>query len=135
MGDVFSGFIGFYFASITLYINNVLRMSVLIVPVLLSVFIYDATITLVKRILKKEKIWHPHSTHYYQKFAKKYGHKKVTVSVIIINIILFVPAYLIFIKPKFDLYIAFFTYLILFLSEFLLELKFLKDTPVKNRYI
>ena len=135
MGDVFSGFIGFYFASITLYINNVLKMSVLIVPVLLSVFIYDATITLVRRILKKEKIWQPHSTHYYQKFAKKYGHKKVTVSVIVINIILFVPAYLIFIKPEFDLYIAFFTYLILFLSEFLLELKFLKDTPVKNRYI
>lgn len=135
MGDVFSGFIGFYFASITLYINNVIKMSVLIVPVLLSVFIYDATITLVRRLLKKEKIWQPHSTHYYQKFAKKYGHKKVTVLVIIINIILFVPAYLIFMKPEYDLYIAIITFFLVFLSEFLLELKFLKDTPVKNRYI
>jgi Fuc2NAc and GlcNAc transferase len=134
MGDVLSGFIGYYFASLTLYINNVLQLSIFIIPVLMSVFIYDATVTLFKRIIKKEKIWEAHNDHYYQEFAKVYGHKKVTIAVIIIDFILFIPAYVIFKFPKFDLYIALFTYIFLSAIIFLFKRKYLKDIKITGRH-
>jgi Fuc2NAc and GlcNAc transferase len=126
MGDVLSGFIGYYFAALTIYLNNILKISIFIIPVLLSVFIYDATVTLIKRIVKKEKIWEAHNDHYYQKFAKVYGHKKVTVAVIIFNFILFLPAYIIFKFPKLDLYIAIITYIFISGIVYLLKRKYLK---------
>jgi Fuc2NAc and GlcNAc transferase len=134
MGDVFSGFIGYYFASLTLYINNILQLSIFIIPVLLSVFIYDATITLSKRLLKKEKIWEAHNDHIYQEFAKKYGHRKVTIVIIIIDFSLFLPAFLIFRFPEFDLFIAILTYFFLSVSIFLFKRKYLKDIKINNRY-
>jgi UDP-N-acetylmuramyl pentapeptide phosphotransferase/UDP-N-acetylglucosamine-1-phosphate transferase len=40
-------------------------------PVLVfSFFIVDATVTLFKRLLKAEKIWHAHCSHYYQRLAR-----------------------------------------------------------------
>jgi Fuc2NAc and GlcNAc transferase len=134
MGDVLSGFIGYYFASLTLFINNELELSIFIIPVLLSVFIYDATVTLFKRIIRKEKIWQAHNDHIYQKFAKVYGHKKVTIAVIIINFILFIPAYVIFKFPEYDLYVASVTYLFLFITISSLDRKYLKDIDLKSRY-
>jgi len=40
-------------------------------PVLVfSFFVVDATVTLFKRLLNGEKIWHAHCNHYYQRLAK-----------------------------------------------------------------
>ena len=127
MGDVLSGFLGYYFAFLTLYINNVLHHSFFIVPLLMSVFIYDASFTLIKRIINKEKIWHAHSSHYYQQFAKVYGHKKVSIAIIIINILLYFPSFLLIKFPTFDVHITILTYLLLAVMILFLKRKLLKN--------
>ncbi|MFM9970262.1 MAG: MraY family glycosyltransferase [Burkholderiales bacterium] len=41
-----------------------------------SPFIADASLTLLRRILKKEKFWQPHREHYYQKLVRMgWGHR------------------------------------------------------------
>jgi hypothetical protein len=32
-----------------------------------GVFVGDATLTLVKRLIRRERVWHAHRTHYYQR--------------------------------------------------------------------
>lgn len=51
-------------------------------PVLVfSFFVMDATVTLFKRLLRAERIWHAHCSHYYQRLAKLQagvsGHRNV----------------------------------------------------------
>lgn len=46
-----------------------------------SPFIVDATLTLIKRQLRGEKIWQAHRSHYYQRLVQMgWGHRKVALS-------------------------------------------------------
>lgn len=48
--------------------------------VVFSPFIVDASITLFKRLLKREKVWLPHKSHYYQRLVQMgWGHKKTAM--------------------------------------------------------
>lgn len=51
-------------------------------PVLVfSPFIFDATITLIKRAFSREKLWLPHKNHYYQRFLRMgAGHKRTCLA-------------------------------------------------------
>lgn len=45
-----------------------------------SPFIVDATVTLIKRLLRGEKIWQAHRSHYYQRLVQVgWGHRKTAV--------------------------------------------------------
>lgn len=45
-----------------------------------SPFIFDATVTLFKRLFRGEKIWQAHKTHYYQRMIQLgYGHKNTAL--------------------------------------------------------
>lgn len=50
-------------------------------PILVfSPFIVDATVTLLKRLLRGEKVWHAHREHYYQRLVQAgWGHKKTAL--------------------------------------------------------
>ncbi len=50
-------------------------------PLLLfSPFLVDASVTLLKRVWRREKIWQPHKTHYYQRLARMgLGHRRTTL--------------------------------------------------------
>jgi UDP-N-acetylmuramyl pentapeptide phosphotransferase/UDP-N-acetylglucosamine-1-phosphate transferase len=50
-------------------------------PVLVfSPFIVDATVTLVKRLLRGEKVWQAHRNHYYQRLVQMgWGHRKTAL--------------------------------------------------------
>ena len=52
------------------------------VPLLIfSPFIVDATVTLVRRLLRGEKIWHAHREHYYQRLVLAgWGHRKTVLA-------------------------------------------------------
>jgi len=91
----------------------------------MSVFIYDSTLTLFKRILNREKIWEAHSNHSYQKFAKIYGHKKVITAIIAVNFLLFIPGYLTLKFSEYDLYFCLLTYFTLGCVIFFLEKKYI----------
>ncbi|HLQ24511.1 MAG TPA: hypothetical protein VK138_01390, partial [Acidiferrobacterales bacterium] len=46
----------------------------------LSAFIIDATATLIRRLLRGEKIWQAHKTHYYQRLVQLgWGHRKTVL--------------------------------------------------------
>lgn len=94
MGDVGSGFLGIMLG-ILAYISIDSGIPVYLWLILFAVFIVDSGITLFRRILNKEKWYEAHCSHAYQYAAKIWGHKRVTVATIIINIFWLLPlAYL-----------------------------------------
>jgi len=93
MGDVGSGFLGFVFAVLAIWSEKSGAVPLLIWLFLLSVFIVDATVTLVKRMIRGEKLYKAHRSHVYQLAVQAgYNHKQVTLTVLLINIMLGIVA-------------------------------------------
>lgn len=95
MGDVGSGFLGLSFGVLSLYGESKTGSLIpwLILP---SVFVVDATFTLFRRALRGVRITDAHRTHAYQWAARKWGsHKKVTLWVLVINVVVLIPAALV----------------------------------------
>ncbi len=87
MGDVGSGFLGYTFAVLALASENMRDVPLIAWMVLLSVFIVDATATLVKRILQGKKFTEAHREHGYQKLVQSgFSHGKVTLWITAINL-------------------------------------------------
>ena len=97
MGDAGSGYLGFVMGALALissHLNSVMLWAWLI---LLGVFIVDSTYTVIIRLFGGEKIHEAHRSHAYQYASRIYGsHLRVTLCVLIINIIWLAPmAYLV----------------------------------------
>jgi UDP-N-acetylmuramyl pentapeptide phosphotransferase/UDP-N-acetylglucosamine-1-phosphate transferase len=46
-----------------------------------SPFIVDASVTLIRRLMRHEKIWQAHKTHYYQRLVQLgWGHRKTVLA-------------------------------------------------------
>lgn len=91
MGDAGSGFMGLIVGAISLH-SAWYQPELLWSWVILSgVFIVDATWTLVRRLSRGEKVYQAHSHHGYQHAARRFGHKKVTLTVVAINIAVLLP--------------------------------------------
>ena len=87
MGDVGSGFLGFVFACLAIASENSGALPLVVWVVLLGVFVVDATVTLIRRFINKEKLYEAHRTHVYQLAVQAgFSHKQVTVTVCLINI-------------------------------------------------
>nr|WP_321268689.1 glycosyltransferase family 4 protein [Alcaligenes faecalis] len=96
MGDAGSGFLGITLGGFIIkaaWIDDQLFWSWLILS---GVFILDATWTLIRRLLRKEKVYEAHRSHAYQYASRKLGsHRTVTLAVIAINVLWLYPmAYL-----------------------------------------
>ncbi|WP_254775342.1 glycosyltransferase family 4 protein [Pseudoxanthomonas sp. GM95] len=79
MGDVGSGALGYLLASLTaLSLKAAVSPFVLLLP--LVVFCIDAGFTLLRRVLRGEAWWQPHTTHAYQCAARRLGHTWVTMA-------------------------------------------------------
>lgn len=110
MGDVGSGFLGLMLG-ILAYANIVEGGLIWIWFILWAVFLVDSGITLFRRILKGEKWYEAHCSHAYQHAARKWGHKRVTISVIIINLFwLFPLAAISYLKPAFGAWFTLLAY-------------------------
>jgi len=95
MGDVGSGFLGLMIGVIA-YASILEGVSVFIWIVLLGVFLVDSGITLLRRVLNGDKWYEAHCSHAYQHAARKWGHRRVTLSTTLINLCwLFPIAYLV----------------------------------------
>lgn len=87
MGDVGSVTIGAFFALMIIYANTRYQIPVLSFVLLFGVFVFDATVTMVRRIMHREKIWLPHRTHFYQRLALAgVGHSKVVTMATILMV-------------------------------------------------
>jgi Fuc2NAc and GlcNAc transferase len=92
MGDVGSlsigmmigvfAFVGYYFYEIPLLASLVLMMS----------FTFDATFTLLRRIIAGEKWWQSHRSHLYQRAATFMSHRTIVSLVIIVNLFFIIMA-------------------------------------------
>lgn len=58
---------------------------------LTSVFVSDATVTLVRRIQRGERPWAAHRTHAYQRLALRYGHRLVTLAYAMLTLVWAIP--------------------------------------------
>ncbi len=92
MGDVGSGFLGFILGTFAIFTATNNSLSLWSWFILLGIFLVDATITLVRRILRGERFYEAHRSHAYQHAARRFkSHKKITLAVFFINIIWLLP--------------------------------------------
>lgn len=89
MGDVGSTFLGFVFAVLAMWSEASGALPLIIWIMLLGVFVIDATVTLIMRLCRGEKLYEAHQTHVYQLAVQAgYSHKQVTCAVLLINVVL-----------------------------------------------
>ena len=102
MGDVGSTFLAFmlvFFALISLYLH---WLNYAVWAILAALFISDASVTLMRRILSKQAWTQAHRSHAYQHLAQRWqSHQKVTLLYLLINIVWLLPlAYLALQQPQ-----------------------------------
>lgn len=91
MGDVGSGFLGCIVAVTILLGSNQNQLTFWSPLIMMSVFIVDATFTLLKRMIGGASWYAPHRIHAYQLAARRWGHLRVVQAVILINFIWLAP--------------------------------------------
>ena len=93
MGDIGSGAIGLLFGGFTVWHATTIGPQWLYVwLVLLGVFVVDASYTLVRRALRKQKLSQAHRSHAFQRASRRCGaHKPVTLAVLLIILFWLAP--------------------------------------------
>lgn len=93
MGDAGSGFLGYAFGCLAIGSGNGWAGGFYTFLLLLALFWGDASLTLLKRILRGERFWEPHRQHLYQQAVQKgYSHHEVTLAFVTLNMLLFIAA-------------------------------------------
>jgi Fuc2NAc and GlcNAc transferase len=86
MGDVGSGFLGFLFGGLAVASENAHVLPALIWIVLLGPFFADATVTLIRRMVRGERWLAAHRSHAYQRAVQAgWSHRKVTSAVAVLT--------------------------------------------------
>lgn len=84
VGSTYLAFVSFYFALATV-LKGWLTPAVWLV--LGALFAADASVTLLRRALRRQRLLEAHRSHAYQRLARRYGsHKKVTLGAAMINL-------------------------------------------------
>jgi Fuc2NAc and GlcNAc transferase len=92
MGDVGSGFLGFTLAVLALAASQRSTVSIVVFVILGSAFLIDASITLIRRMIRGDAWLEAHRTHAYQHLARNWrGHLPVTLLLLAINVIWLLP--------------------------------------------
>jgi Fuc2NAc and GlcNAc transferase len=95
MGDAGSGFLGYAFAVLALHATVSTQTSIWPWLILLGVFVCDATLTLIRRAVKGVRVTDAHRTHAYQWASRRAGsHRPVTLTILGINVLLWLLAVL-----------------------------------------
>ncbi len=89
LGDVGSGFLGYGFAVIALFSARAGSLPVIAWLVLLGAFAFDSTITLIRRMVRREAWYSSHRLNAYQRVALRVGrHGPVTLAIMLLNVLL-----------------------------------------------
>jgi Fuc2NAc and GlcNAc transferase len=107
MGDVGSGFLGFSLSVLGLEASQQGIFRIEIWGILGAVFLVDATVTLIRRVVRGDKWFEAHRTHAYQHLARRWkGHLPVTILVMAIDIFWLFP--LAILATRFQSYVLWF---------------------------
>jgi UDP-N-acetylmuramyl pentapeptide phosphotransferase/UDP-N-acetylglucosamine-1-phosphate transferase len=81
MGDTGSSTLGFLAAGMSLWGESAGILPLWISALVFSPFIVDASVTLIRRLLKRERVWLAHKSHYYQRLVQMgWGHRKTVLA-------------------------------------------------------
>ncbi|MFQ5345296.1 MAG: glycosyltransferase family 4 protein [Mariprofundus sp.] len=80
MGDAGSASMGFLAASFVLWGEHSEIVPLWASLLIFSPFMVDASVTLIRRLLAREKVWQAHRSHYYQRLVQLgWGHRKTVL--------------------------------------------------------
>ncbi|MGL6091547.1 MAG: MraY family glycosyltransferase [Pseudomonas paracarnis] len=92
MGDAGSGFLGMVLGVISIHAASVSAQLFWVWLILLGVFIVDATLTLIRRLVRGDKVYEAHRSHAYQFASRQFGkHLPVTLAVAGLNLFWLLP--------------------------------------------
>jgi Fuc2NAc and GlcNAc transferase len=92
MGDVGSGYLGYVIAVLAIASARGNPTALLSWLILGGVFFCDATVTLVRRVLRRDRVHQAHRSHAYQWLARRWGsHSRVTIATALINLCWLLP--------------------------------------------
>jgi Fuc2NAc and GlcNAc transferase len=92
LGDVGSGYLGYVIGVLALAAARENPAAIWVWLILGGLFFVDATVTLVRRLLRAERVYEAHRNHAYQRVARRWhSHGKVTLAVMGINISWLLP--------------------------------------------
>lgn len=92
MGDAGSGFLGIALGVLSLHAATFRAELFWCWLILMGVFVVDATVTLLRRLLRGDKVYESHRSHAYQYASRQFGrHLPVTVFVLLINLCWLLP--------------------------------------------
>jgi Fuc2NAc and GlcNAc transferase len=96
MGDVGSGYLGYFLVVMALAHARSHPHALLVWLLLGGIFFVDATVTLVRRLARREAVYVAHRSHAYQWLARRWrSHRRVTLTVLCVNVGYLLPcAYL-----------------------------------------
>ncbi len=126
MGDVGSCVIGFGFGVLALAGENSGSVSIAVWIVLLAIFIFDASFTLIMRIIRGERWYSAHRNHAYQRLVQMgMSHGELALSVLFINMVLLWPlAWFIYVTPGATLMVLLLLVILMFGLWGSIQLKF-----------
>lgn len=92
MGDAGSGFIGMTLGVLSLHAGATTPELFWGWVILLGAFVVDATVTLVRRLIRGERVYRPHRSHAYQRVARQLGsHVRVSLAFGALNVVWLLP--------------------------------------------
>lgn len=92
MGDAGSCFLGFLFGALAILGEKQAGLPVLLWVILLGVFIWDATLTLIMRMLRRERWYRAHRSHAYQRLLQLgWSHAGLAAGFLFYNVFILWP--------------------------------------------
>lgn len=99
MGDVGSGFLGYFFATLMFSTAVVYKIPTIFWLILMAIFLCDTTYTLFFRMKEKKKWYLAHREHIFQRLAQSgFSHSEIVVALIMVNIFIVLPMALYFLN-------------------------------------
>ncbi|MCZ6804999.1 MAG: glycosyltransferase family 4 protein [Proteobacteria bacterium] len=126
MGDVGSCALGFIFGGLIFITYLQKSISINIWLVLLSFFIVDATLTLIKRVINRERWYQAHRSHAFQRYLQMgHSHTQLAITVSLFSVLILWPAtFLAYKIPEFQLHITIIIYLFLSFIWYFIQQKY-----------
>jgi glycosyltransferase WbpL len=92
MGDVGSGYTGYAIGVLALAAARDNPVALWVWLILGGVFFVDATITLIRRLVRRNRVYEAHRSHAYQWLARRWGtHRRVTVAMLLVDVFWLLP--------------------------------------------
>jgi len=105
MGDCGSYFLGFLVTLFALISYKYFQIPLVAWIILTSLFWFDATITLIRRMLAGQKWYEAHRTHAYQRMLQHgWSHRKVLLSATLVNVVLSSLAWISVNEPRLQVF-------------------------------